>query len=243
MMAKDPAFLFYPNDYIGGTMGMTFEEKGAYIELLMMQFNRGHMTSHMIGQTVGQLWDKLKDKFIQDGDGLWYNKRLEEEQNKRKTFTESRRNNISGINQYSKKEVKKVGHTVGHMTSHMENVNVNDNVDINVLNLNAKKGKEKYPTFDEFLEYAKTLKSWQPGFEVQLEAKFNQWNEGNWKDGFGKPIKNWKTKLQNTIIYFKAQNGNNGNGSIKIQRGEFDKQKYAKLIADHETELRQNNEL
>jgi len=38
-MAKDPAFLFYPNDYIGGTMGMTFEEKGAYIELLMLQFN------------------------------------------------------------------------------------------------------------------------------------------------------------------------------------------------------------
>jgi len=26
-MSKDPAFLFYPNDYIGGTMGMTFEEK------------------------------------------------------------------------------------------------------------------------------------------------------------------------------------------------------------------------
>ena len=48
-MAKDPAFLFYPNDYIGGTMGMTFEEKGAYIELLMLQFNRGHMTTHMIG--------------------------------------------------------------------------------------------------------------------------------------------------------------------------------------------------
>jgi hypothetical protein len=57
---KDPAFLFYPNDWIGGTMGMTFEEKGAYMELLMMQFNRGHMTSHMIAQTVGQLWVKPK---------------------------------------------------------------------------------------------------------------------------------------------------------------------------------------
>jgi len=77
------------------------------------------------------------------------------------------------------------------------------NISVLNLNLNAKKGKEKYPTFDEFLEYAKTLKSWQPGFEVQLEAKFNQWNEEDWKDGFGKPIKNWKTKLQNTIIYFK----------------------------------------
>ncbi len=78
-MAKDPAFLFYPGDYIGGTMGMTFEEKGAYVDLLMMQFNRGHMTNDMIGQTVGHLWLKLKDKFVQDEHGLWYNERLDKE--------------------------------------------------------------------------------------------------------------------------------------------------------------------
>ena len=46
-MAKDPAFLFYPNDWLGGTIGMSFEEKGAYMELLIAQFNLGHMTSHM----------------------------------------------------------------------------------------------------------------------------------------------------------------------------------------------------
>ena len=121
-MAKDPAFLFYPNDYIGGTMGMTFEEKGAYIELLMMQFNRGHMEGRMIGQTVGQLWDTIQDKFVQDDKGLWYNVRLEEEQNKRKAFTDSRKNNLKGINQHT--------HNKGHTTKRMENVNVN------VLNVN-----------------------------------------------------------------------------------------------------------
>lgn len=60
IMAKDPAFLFYPNDWLGGTMGMTFEEKGAYLELLMLQFNRGHMTTDMINHMVGHLWDKVK---------------------------------------------------------------------------------------------------------------------------------------------------------------------------------------
>ncbi len=129
-MSKDPAFLFYPNDYIGGTMGMSFEEKGAYMEILMMQFNRGHMTSHMIAHTVGQLWVKLEDKFIQDEDGFWYNQRLEEEQNKRKAYTVSRRNNVKGLNQHSKKENK-----TGHMTSHMENED--ENIDI------IKKGKQK----------------------------------------------------------------------------------------------------
>jgi uncharacterized protein YdaU (DUF1376 family) len=121
-MSKDPAFLFYPNDYLGGTMGMTFEEKGAYIELLMLQFNRGHMTEHMIGHTVGQLWKNIKDKFIQDPTGLWYNVRLDEEKSKRMAFTQSRRNNIKGVNQ----------HTIGHMTSHMDNVNVNVNKDKNI---------------------------------------------------------------------------------------------------------------
>jgi hypothetical protein len=118
-MAKDPAFLFYPSDWIGGTIGMTFEEKGAYMELLMMQFNRGHMTKHMIGQVVGQLWVKLEDKFSVDEHGKYYNLRLEFEKEKRKRFTKSRRNNISGENQHTKDS--------GHMTEHMENVNINVN--------------------------------------------------------------------------------------------------------------------
>lgn len=127
-MAKDPAFLFYPNDYIGGTMGMTFEEKGAYMELLMMQFNRGHMTSHMIGQTVGQLWDKLQDKFVKDEKGLWYNVRLDEEKEKRKAYTNSRKKNKSGNNQYTKKPQQKRGHMIGHMEDVDENINLINSV-------------------------------------------------------------------------------------------------------------------
>ena len=126
-MAKDPAFLFYPNDYIGGTMGMTFEEKGAYIEILMLQFNRGHMTSHMIGQVVGQVWDKLQHKFVQDEEGKWFNERLDIEKEKRSNFTLSRRNNKKGTNQHNKS--RSYDHTYDkHMTSHMENVNENVNV-------------------------------------------------------------------------------------------------------------------
>lgn len=118
-MSKDPAFLFYPNDWLGGTMGMSLEEKGAYIELLVLQFNRGHMTDHMVGQQVGQIWDKVSVKFKKDTNGLWYNERLDDEKSKRKTFTDSRKNNLLGTNQYSKKN--------GHMTNHMENRNENEN--------------------------------------------------------------------------------------------------------------------
>lgn len=122
-MAKDPAFLFYPGDWLGGTIGMSFEEKGAYMELLMMQFTRGHMTTDMIHHTVGQLWVKLQVKFVQDEHGLWYNPRLDAEKAKRQKFVESRKNNKKGTNQH-----KTTNHTVGHMTSHMENENRNENV-------------------------------------------------------------------------------------------------------------------
>ncbi len=111
-------------------MGMTFEEKGAYLELLLMQFNRGHMTSHMVGQVVGQLWGRIQDKFVQDENGLWYNVKMEACINERRKFTESRRNNLKGVNQYTKNKDKKSGHMGGHKTSHMEDENINEDKDV-----------------------------------------------------------------------------------------------------------------
>ncbi|MFA5299718.1 MAG: hypothetical protein WC389_16155 [Lutibacter sp.] len=148
---KDPAFLFYPNDYIGGTMGMTFEEKGAYMELLMMQFNRGHMTEHMIGQVIGQLWGQIKHKFTVDGNGLYFNERLEYEQKRRQEFSNSRKNNKLGINQYNKSDKKETG----HMTLHMENRNRNENKDI----IEVKNKKEFDFSFVE-LDYKKPFDEW-----------------------------------------------------------------------------------
>ena len=180
---KDPAFLFYPNDWLGGTMGMTFEQKGAYMELLMLQFNRGHMTSHMIahilGQNAGQIWDMIKDKFEQDENGLFYNRRLDEEQNKRKAYSESRRNNITGKNQHSNKEKKDVNnnqHMIGHMTSHMENENINENInEISIENKEEEHEQISILTFDEFWElYDKKV-----GDKTKLRKKFETIKEAD----------------------------------------------------------------
>ena len=160
---SDPAFLFYPNDYLGGTMGMTFEEKGAYIELLMMQFNLGHLQEGKILKMLGsssELWESIKLKFVIDENGLYYNKRLEYEQIKRRKYSESRRNNKSGKNQYSKS-----GHMLGHMTTHMlghmENENENRNKDINInkesIIVNTKK-EEKSDWRNSFDVYKEELK-------------------------------------------------------------------------------------
>ena len=175
---KDPAFLFYPNDYIGGTMGMTFEEKGAYVELLMVQFNRGHMTKHMITQTVGQLWESINNKFIQDENGLYYNVRLELEQNKRKSFTETRRNNKLGTNQHTKKEEN----NVGHMTSHMED----ENEDV-ILKCSS---KFIIPVLEEINNYCLERKN-----DVNAQKFLDFYTCNGWMVGKNK-MKDWKAAIR-----------------------------------------------
>jgi uncharacterized protein YdaU (DUF1376 family) len=199
---KDPAFLFYPNDYIGGTMGMTLEEKGAYIELLMMQFNRGHMTSHMVGQVVGQIWDNIKHKFKQDENELWYNERLELEINKRKAYTESRKNNINGVNQYTKKVKKKGGHMDGHTTSHMENENEIEDNNINIVFENFRKlypgTKRGYLT--EFENFKKKNKDWKdvlPKLNDSLNEQIKARNRKKSMNGFVPEWKHLQTYLNN----------------------------------------------
>lgn len=63
--------------------------------------------------------------------------------------------------------------------------------------------KNQIPSFEDFLIYSKTLEIYHPSFDFQIKAKWNAWKEAGWRDGNNKQIKNWKTKLQNTMPYFK----------------------------------------
>jgi uncharacterized protein YdaU (DUF1376 family) len=94
-MAKDPAFLFYAQDWITGTLTMTMEERGQYITILSVMHQTGRMDEKTIRFLVGNVSDNLKAKFSIDKDGKWFNKRLEDEIEKRAKFSESRRKNGS----------------------------------------------------------------------------------------------------------------------------------------------------
>ncbi len=129
-MAKDPAFLFYPGDWMGGVIKFSRAHKGAYMDLLMAQYNDGHMDIEdikiILGSDFDMMWEsKLKSKFIQDSKGLYFNKKLDEVIEKRRAFSESRQNNLK-----SKKSHKKP-HKDNHMVRHMEFHAENENEDIN----------------------------------------------------------------------------------------------------------------
>ncbi len=55
------------------------------------------------------------------------------------------------------------------------------------------------PAYDDFLKYAASKK---PKLNPDvLKLKYDSWIENDWRDGNDKPIKNWKTKVLNTLPY------------------------------------------
>lgn len=89
-MTKDPAFLFYSQDFLVGTLAMPFDEKGKYITILCYMHQNGRISEETIRLLVGSVSDMLRFKFKVDNEGKWYNERLEIEVEKRDKFKESR---------------------------------------------------------------------------------------------------------------------------------------------------------
>jgi uncharacterized protein YdaU (DUF1376 family) len=128
-MAKDPAVLFYTSDFISGTITMTDEERGRYILLLCLQHQKGKLTDRDI-ETIKNMPEVLL-KFEKSDDGFYYNIRMKEEAEKRKSYSESRRNNRKtktyqkDMNNISKSYLK-------DMENENENENVNKDLNANV---------------------------------------------------------------------------------------------------------------
>jgi len=92
-MAKDPAFLFYPESFLGGISDLTMEERGQYITLLCYQHQKGVVSEKTIRLSVGSVSVDVMKKFIKDENGDYYNDRLRHEIEKRSKFAESRKEN------------------------------------------------------------------------------------------------------------------------------------------------------
>ncbi len=112
-MAKDPAFLFYTSDFLTGTMFMTDAQVGQYIRLLCAQHQHGHLSEEQFRVVCPGMDELILSKFKRDEKGRFFNEKAEKEMNRRKSFTESRRGNLS-------KKKGKNAHMERHMSTHME---------------------------------------------------------------------------------------------------------------------------
>lgn len=151
-MAKDPALLWYPGDWTQGTQLFTFEEKGAYMTLLMIQFETGSLSiddiKYVLGNRFDTIWSRICTKFKQDNDGRFYQWRIREEKVKRVKFTESRKKNLSKPHMDD--------HMKPHMEDHMENEN--RNIDYSTITTNTKYCTEIFQSSEKMLNLTRVFR-------------------------------------------------------------------------------------
>ncbi len=89
MANKDPAFLFYPADFLVGTMQMTYDQIGKYIKILCLMHSRG---GYLKDKDIKKILDfeneddiDVLDKFKLSEQG-YFNNRLLQEIDKRIAF-------------------------------------------------------------------------------------------------------------------------------------------------------------
>lgn len=201
-MAKDPAVLFYTSDFLAGTILFSLEETGAYIKLLCIQREQGHLTRTIIDQICGKPMPRVIEKFTQDEDGLYYNERMEVEKEKRNNYTASRREN--GLKGGRPKTIcKPYGKPyANHMGNHMGNRNkdiirdkrgMGEEEEEEGRKNSPNKGTSKAfipPTLEEVREYARSKDC-----EDIADRFYEYFTDGEWKDSAGKPVRSWKQKL------------------------------------------------
>lgn len=182
---------------------MTFEQKGAYVDLLIFQFNNHHFTEDQAKQVLSicfaSVWDMLKNKFKTEGenDEYLYNERLRNEINKRKAFSESRR-----INALHPKKNKKA------YAKHMGNENENEN---EVIINKKKKVKTSIP--EDFC-ISDRVKKWAAAkntnhLDKHLEhfisiCRAKDYRYVDWDEAFMTAIRNDWAKINNNQNQFKG---------------------------------------
>ena len=90
---KDPAVLFYTQDFLVGTISMNYVERGKYITLLCMQHQKGKLNLKDLKAVLSDEDVDIAERFPLHADGFYYNDRMQMEIENRKIRTESSRNN------------------------------------------------------------------------------------------------------------------------------------------------------
>jgi uncharacterized protein YdaU (DUF1376 family) len=181
-MAKDPAFLFYSDNFQSGTQFLTDEQCGKYIRLLCAQHLHGHLSERQVLIICKSYDEDIMSKFKKDEDGKYYNERLEFEINRRKKYSESRSTNRKS-NIKDKKHMNNISKTYDN---HMETETEIENI---IINNKEKVSKFKKPSLEEVKQYCAERNK-----GVDAERFFNYYESNGWQIGKNK-MKNWKAAV------------------------------------------------
>jgi uncharacterized protein YdaU (DUF1376 family) len=233
-MSKSPAFQFYADDFLAGTMDMSAAEVGAFMRLLCHQWNRGGLPNDierlqkMAGAKVS---DMVLEKFQRsEADGLIRNVRLEAERDKQNEYREKQRAKglMSGVARRTAVE-QRLNHGSGSVEpeanqnlfpveQRLNSPSPSPSPKENICPNGPKKRFEK-PTVQDLEAWFKSN-----GLPASEASRFFDYYEGKgWVVGKA-PMKNWQATCRNWKRNFEERNGVSTKPSQALSEAEILKQ-------------------
>ena len=227
-MSKDPAFLFYYQDFMWGTRYFTPEQRGLYVELMCEQADssNGSIPEEHMNKICKSCDEHTKNtvisKFKKDSNGF-YNERLRDILFKRRAYSESRSKNRKGL----KIDIQQPDNLLITHDKHMGNRNRNTNEsnrrpkceNLTFKDYDIECDKALKPAVDEWLAYKQERK--EPYKERGLKAFIKELTELSAGDGaIALKIIN-RSMANNWAGIFELKNNNNADPD-KRHESDFD---------------------
>jgi len=226
IMAKDPAFLFYPGDYLRDTQTLSENVQVAYDRIMCEHMRNICISQQQLKFFTKKLTDDEKAELmfvLTEIEGGYQIEWVAESIEKRRKYSESRRNNRKGK---TKKHIKNISKTYD---KHMEDEDVIEDVNTNRDKTESKKPAKKdvvYPfdteKFKRYWGLWLDYKSKEFNFKYKSEqseqaalkklANYSQNNESKAIQIIEESMANgWKG-------FFEIKNGKNGNKESSTER-------------------------
>ena len=205
--SKSPAVLFYTGDFLADTTLWNYDELGRYIKLLCIQHLQDGISEDDF-QAVANGCKRILDKFNVGDDGLYRNKRMAEEIEKRKAFSEKQRAN--GLKpKRSQTEAKPKPNS----NPRVENENVNEDVIKDVITYLNEVLSTKYKHNADYIKKhinARISEGYTlEDFKTVIDKKYRSWS-GTEMAKFLRPETLFGTKFASYLNELEGEEEKNG---------------------------------
>ena len=209
-MAKElPYFKFFCDEYLTGDITMEdYQIQGIFINVCSQYWKQNCNT------TLGKLKKRYKDVKEEQWEVLFKEGMVKHGENDQviinfldeqwNVLQEEHENKVKAGKLSAKKRWGKGNKDVTEDNTPITHLITQSNNKDKEVDKEVDKSKKPPPSLNEFIEYAISKKP-----DINKEAvkfKYEAWVENGWKDGHDNKIKNWKSKLLNTLPHIAAMN-------------------------------------
>ena len=152
---KDPAFLMYSGDFLAGTYTMNYEQKGKYITLMCIHHQKGFLTDVDLQSVLSDTDILVASKFYKADNGNYYNQKMIDVINERKTYTENR---LANLHKNKDKDNHIDTHKSSHMENHTEDEDEDEDINTDGNKIDNKDGSKDVNTSNNYGIYYKLYK-------------------------------------------------------------------------------------